>query len=90
MGTTIGSFAPGIGTAIGWAGELIYQGISDWLGSDEAKEIAPPRQDQKPVEVDASLNIGLAPGLVVQSQNMAASGGNVRWSVGNINTDAPS
>ncbi|MDR2924961.1 MAG: hypothetical protein LBU76_03275 [Azoarcus sp.] len=27
--------------------------------------IAPPQQDQKPVEVDARLNIGLAPGLVI-------------------------
>lgn len=79
-----------IGAAAGGAIGLIAQGLSEWFSSDDAPEIATQQQEQRPVEVDANLRIGLAPGLVLQSQNMAASAGNVRMSVGNIFADANS
>jgi hypothetical protein len=92
IGATVGSIISGIGTAIGAAAGdaigLITQGLSDWLCNGDAPEIAPPPQEQRPVEFDASLKIGLAPGLVLQGQNMAASDGNVKMSVGNIFADA--
>jgi hypothetical protein len=90
FGATVGSIiAPGIGTAIGaaigGAGGLIYQGISDWMNSNEAKEIAQQQQqEQPPVSLDASLQIGLAPGLVLQGQTFESSGGNIKMSTGNI------
>jgi len=93
IGATVGSIIPGIGTAIGaaigGAGGLIYQGISDWLNSDDKKDVAHQQHEQQ-VEIDANLRIGLAPGLVLQSQSMEASGGTVRMSTGNINSGAPS
>ncbi|MDR2925258.1 MAG: hypothetical protein LBU76_04825 [Azoarcus sp.] len=58
--------------------------MSDWFSSDEAPDIAPPPQEHRPVEFDANLRIGLAPGLVLQGQGVLASGGNVRMDVGNI------
>ncbi|MDR2924602.1 MAG: hypothetical protein LBU76_01390 [Azoarcus sp.] len=64
------------------------QGLSDWLGSADAPDITPLPQDQRPVEVNASLSIGLAPELVLHSQNMAAISGNVRMSTGNIFAEA--
>jgi len=93
VGATVGSLiAPGVGTAIGagvgGVGGLIYQGISEWLKSD-AKDV-PVQQHEQQVEIDASLKIGLAPGLVLQSQSMTASGGNLRMSTGNIYAGAPS
>ena len=95
VGATVGSLiAPGIGTAIGGAlggvGGVIYQGISDWLKSD-VKEVASQQQEQpQQVEIDASLKIGLAPGLVLQGQSMSSSGGTLKMSTGNIYAGAPS
>jgi len=52
-----------------------------------AAEAAAQRKQE--VEIDAQLKIGLAPGLVLQSQSMNATGGSVKMSTGNIYTGAP-
>jgi hypothetical protein len=84
-GAAIGSVIPVIGTAvgaaIGGAGMLIYEGISDLMRDDA--------QEPQEVEVKALLKVDLAPGLVVQRQEMQSSGGNVQMNTGNIQTGAP-
>jgi hypothetical protein len=84
LGATVGSLIPGIGTvvgaAVGGVGALIIQGISDAFKSAE----------QKPVEINAKLQVGLAPGLVIQSQTFESmSGGKVQMNTGNVHTGAP-
>jgi hypothetical protein len=83
FGATVGSVVPGLGTGIGAAigglGGLAWAGINDWLKPAE----------QKPVDVNAKLQVGLAPGLVLQSQAVSSSGGNVQMSTGNLWEGAP-
>ncbi len=83
LGATVGSMVPLVGTAagaaIGGLGGLAWEGIKDLLKPVE----------QKPVDVNAKLQVGLAPGLVLQSQSMQASGGNVKMDTGNLYTGAP-
>lgn len=83
MGATVGSIIPGVGTAIGaaigGAGGLAWEGIKDLLKPAE----------QKPLAVNAKMTVGLAPGLVLQSQSMQASGGNVQMNTGNVWDGAP-
>ena len=84
IGATVGSFfGPGLGTAIG-AGVgggigLVWEGIKDLLKPAE----------QKPVDVNFRGTLGLAPGLVLQSQSMQSSGGNVQMNTGSQWTGAP-
>ena len=84
LGATVGSIVPiigtGIGAAIGGLGGLLWEGIKDRLQS-----VA----EQKPVDVNAKMTVGLAPGLVLQNQTMQASGGNVQMNTGNIWDGAP-
>jgi hypothetical protein len=56
----------------------LYQGL---------KDIAPA--EQKPLDVNARLQVGLAPGLVLQSQSVQSSGGNVQMNTGNLMNGAP-
>lgn len=83
LGGTIGSFVPvigtGIGAGVGALGGLAFEGIKDLLKPAEPK----------PVDVNAKMTVGLAPGLVLQSQSMQFSGGNVQMNTGNIHTGAP-
>jgi hypothetical protein len=85
MGATVGSVIPVIGTAVGAAlggiGGLAWEGLKDWFSND-----AP---EQPPVDVNANMTIGLAPGLVLQNQSMQATGGNVQMNTGNIRTGVP-
>ncbi|MCL1961393.1 MAG: phage tail tape measure protein [Desulfovibrionaceae bacterium] len=91
IGATIFSIIPGVGTAIGAAAGgaigLISQGISDWLSSDKPEEA--PKPEPKEVDINAHLQIGLAPGLVINKQEMRAEGGKVRMDTGNIYAGAP-
>ena len=90
IGATVGSIIPGVGTAIGAAAGgaigLIAQGLSDWFSSDDAPKA---EAQQEPAEINAQFQIGLAPGLVLQSQSMQTSGGNIRMNTGNLMTGAP-
>lgn len=83
LGATVGSVVPVLGTTVGaLAGGglgLLWEGIKDLMKPAE----------QKPVDVNAKLQVGLAPGLVLQGQTMQATGGNVRMSAGNIWNGAP-
>ncbi|WP_435626985.1 phage tail tape measure protein [Candidatus Ferrigenium straubiae] len=79
IGATVGSFVPvlgtGIGAAVGGGIGALYEGIKDALKPAE----------QKPVDVDAKLTVGLAPGLVLQSQSVQTSGqGNVQMNTGSL------
>lgn len=78
MGGMVGSFIPIVGTAIGagigGVGGLLYEGIKDALKPAE----------QKPVDVNAKMTVGLAPGLVLQSQSVQSSGGNVQMNTGSL------
>lgn len=82
IGATLGSIVPVIGTGVGAAAGgilgLIYQGL---------KDIAPA--EQKPLDVNAKLQVGLAPGLVLQSQSVQSTGGNVYMNTGNLMSGAP-
>lgn len=82
-GATLGSVLPvvgtGIGAAFGGGLGLLYEAV---------KDLAKPA-DQKPVEVNARLQVGLAPGLVPQSQSLQSSGGNVTMNTGNVWQGAP-
>ncbi len=85
IGATVGSIVPGLGTGIGAAVGggigLLYQGIQDALKAS----------DKKPVDVNANMTVGLAPGLVLQNQAMQTSGGgNVKLNTGNVWNGAPS
>jgi hypothetical protein len=94
-----------VNPAINWAArkytgnehETLGTWIYDLFNQDKTRQIEemyaqtfpaalPQKQD---VDVNAKIEIGLPPGFVVQKQGMDASGGNVRMSTGNINTDAP-
>jgi len=83
LGATVGSIVPvlgtGVGAAIGGGLGLAWEGIKDLLKPAE----------QKPVDVNAKMTVGLAPGLVLQGQSMQSSGGNVYMNTGNIHTGAP-
>jgi phage tail tape-measure protein len=83
LGATVGSFVPvlgtGIGAALGGAGGLAWEGIKDLLKPAE----------QKPVDVNAKLQVSLAPGLVLTGQSVQSSGGNVQMNTGNFRTGAP-
>lgn len=78
IGATLGSVVPVVGTGIGaLAGAGLgaaYEAIKDMLKPAE----------QKPVDVNAKFQFGLAPELVMQIQKMQTSGGNVQMSTGNI------
>lgn len=82
-GAMLGSVVPVVGTGIGAAAGgvlgLAWEGIKDLLKPVE----------QKPLDVNAKFQVGLAPGLVLQSQTLQASGGNVYMNTGNMNTGAP-
>lgn len=81
-GATLGSVVPVIGTGIGaLAGGglgLLYEAVKDLA-----------RPDQKPVDVNATLQVGLAPGLVLQAQSMQTTGGTMRMNTGNVWHGAP-
>lgn len=82
-GALVGSFIPvlgtGIGAAVGGGLGLLYEGIKDALKPAE----------QAPVDVNAKMTVGLAPGLVLQSQSVQTSGnGNVQMNTGSM-WDAP-
>lgn len=83
LGATVGSIVPvlgtGIGAAVGGGLGLAWEGIKDLLKPAE----------QKPVDVNAKMTVGLAPGLVLQGQSMQASGGNVQMNTGNVWNGAP-
>ena len=83
LGATVGSIVPvlgtGIGAAVGGGLGLAWEGIKDLLKPAE----------QKPVDVNAKMTVGLAPGLVLQGQSVQASGGNVQMNTGNLFTGAP-
>jgi len=83
LGATVGSIVPvlgtGVGAAIGGGLGLAWEGIKDLLKPAE----------QKPVDVNAKMTVGLAPGLVLQGQSMQASGGNVQMNTGNVWNGAP-
>ena len=74
---------PVLGTGIGAA---IGGGLG--LGWEVIKDLLKPAE-QKPVDVNAKMTVGLAPGLVLQSQSMQASGGNVQMNTGNVWNGAP-
>lgn len=83
LGATFGSVVPvlgtGVGAAIGGGLGLAWEGIKDLLKPVE----------QKPVDVNAKMTVGLAPGLVLQSQSMQVTGGNVQMNTGNVWDGAP-
>lgn len=64
-GASFGALFGGpIGAAVGGGLGLAFEGIKDLLKPAE----------QKPVDVNAKMTVGLAPGLVLQSQSMQSSG----------------
>lgn len=86
LGATVGSLVPvigtGIGAAVGGVGGLIVQAISDAM--------KPSAEEQKQTNVKADITVGLAPGLVLQQQNVQTTGpGNVQMNTGNIWHGAP-
>lgn len=74
MGAMAGSIVPvigtGIGAAIGGGLGLLYEALKP--------------AEQKPVDVNAKMTVGLAPGLVLQNQSMQTSGGNVQMNTGSL------
>ncbi|CEJ19980.1 phage tail tape measure protein [Ralstonia solanacearum] len=83
MGAMVGSVVPvlgtGVGAAVGGGLGLAWEGLKDLLKPAE----------QKPVDVNARMTVGLAPGLVLQSQSVQATGGNVQMNTGNVWNGAP-
>ncbi len=77
LGATVGSLVPVLGTTIGAAigglGGILTQALSEYGNKS---------QPEKPAEMKADINIGLAPGLVLQGQSMQAAGANVRLNTG--------
>jgi hypothetical protein len=97
IGATIGSIVPVVGTAVGAAVGgalgLAWEGLSDLFSSKEEEirnDLQPPEpQEQPPVDINATLTLGLAPGLVVQRQAVQAEGVNFKLNTGNIVSGAP-
>jgi hypothetical protein len=86
VGATLGSVVPLVGTGVGaLAGGALGAAIQGLI--DLQRSLRPA--EQKPLDVSAKLQVGLAPGLVLQSQSMDASGGKVYLNTGNMNTGAP-
>lgn len=83
LGAMLGSVVPVLGTGIGAA---VGGGLG--LGWEGIKDLLKPAE-QKPLDVTANLQVGLAPGLVLQSQSMQSSGGKIYMNTGNVNTGAP-
>lgn len=82
-GATLGSIVPVLGTGIG---ALVGGGLgAAWEG---IKDLLKPAE-QKPVDVNFKGQLALAPGLVLQSQSMNATGGNVYMNTGNLMNGAP-
>ncbi|WP_050469163.1 phage tail tape measure protein [Herbaspirillum chlorophenolicum] len=83
LGATIGSIVPvlgtGVGAAVGGLGGLAWEGMKDLLKGGE----------QKPVDVNARMTVGLAPGLVLQNQSIQANGANIQFNTGNVWNGAP-
>ena len=83
FGATVGSIVPvlgtGVGAAVGGGLGLAWEGIKDLLKPAE----------QKPLDVNARFQVGLAPGLVLQGQSMQSSGGSVQMNTGSQWTGAP-
>jgi hypothetical protein len=67
-----------------WISDLLHE-------EDEVDKIITPMKppEQPPVDVNAQLQVTLDPRLVLQSQTMQATGGNVRMNTGNIMSGAP-
>ncbi|MBI5919020.1 MAG: phage tail tape measure protein [Nitrosomonadales bacterium] len=96
IGATVGSIVPilgtGIGAAVGLGVGTLYEGIKDLLkpaeqktNAENAKAQEPPKSaEQKPVDVNAKIMVGLAPGLVLQSQSVKSSGGGVNVNTGSM------
>lgn len=68
--------------------------VLGWFGYDKNGEIEARRaanraelggEEAKPAEVNATLTVSLAPGLVLTNQNVQSSGGRVQMNTGNIN-----
>ncbi len=83
LGATVGSIIPGLGTAVGGgvgaALGVAVQGLTDML-----------KQEPKPTSVKADITVGLAPGLVLQAQNVQTNGpAGVAMNTGNIWSGAP-
>jgi hypothetical protein len=97
IGATIGSIVPVVGTAVGAAVGgalgLAWEGLSDLFSSKEDEirnDLQPPeQQEQPPVDINATLTLGLAPGLVLQRQTVQAEGVNFKLNTGNIVSGAP-
>lgn len=83
LGATVGSIVPGVGTAIGagvgGALGVAIQGLNDML-----------KQEPKPTNMKADITVGLAPGLVLQAQNVQTTGPvGVQMNTGNAFSGAP-
>lgn len=75
IGGTVGSVIPGIGTITGAiSGALLAIAYEHDRGGKSAPQ---------PIDATANLNIGLAPGLVIQNQNTQSNGLNMKTNVGN-------
>ncbi len=81
-GAMLGSVVPGLGTGVGAAvgagTGLLWESLKDVYAALKPTE-------QKSVDVNASMTVGLAPGLVLQTQSMKTSGGgNVQMNTGRM------
>jgi len=83
-GAFIGSVIPVLGTAVGAAVGGVLGLVYESLKAKPAEPVAPPPEPSKPVDVNANMTVGLAPGLVLYSQSIQANGANVRMNTGNI------
>lgn len=79
----------GVQAGTGDANQTLGGWIYDKLHSDGALSNLKPA-DPKPLDVNYKAVIDLSPDLVLRSQNVQSSGGNVYMNTGNMNTGAPS
>jgi hypothetical protein len=72
-------------------GTWLYEKLNGDKEEEIAKMMAPPAKppEPQPVEVDARLQVDLAPGLVLKNQTMEANVGKAHMAAGNIRTGAP-
>lgn len=78
----------GVQAGTGDSNQSLGGWIYDKLHSDGALSNLKPA-DPKPLDVNYKALIDLSPDLVLRSQNVQSSGGNVYINTGNINTGAP-
>jgi hypothetical protein len=90
IGATVGSIVPFLGTGAGAVAGGALGLLLQWAGEGGKPKSVMEGSGGQETKVKADITVALAPGLVLQGQNFAASGGaTVHLNTGNVFVGAP-